>query len=133
MRALGWILGIAAACGAPKSALEAAAPAPPATSPPVAAPPQVSEATVDETIEETTVGELSGRRVGMANVFEDTYTLPDGTAKTGLTCLLSVFDVGKVRVGEGSVFEVAGDRWLVVGITKVSGENGEVALRRLPR
>lgn len=87
---------------------------------------------MDESIEETTVGELSGRRVGMANVLQDAYVLPDGTSVTGLTCLLSVFDVGKYRVGEGSVVDVGGERWLVVKVTKVPGENGEVVLRRLP-
>lgn len=117
MIALVWAL---AACGGPKAAPEIA----PQTT--TAAPAPQGDGM--ESIEETTVGELGGRRVGMANVFEDTYTLPDGTTKTGLTCLLSVFDIAKYRVGEGSEITVDGVVWRVVKITKVSGENGEVTL-----
>ncbi len=86
---------------------------------------------VIETIQETTVGDLDGVRCPMANMGEDTYVLPDGTTKTGMTATLYPGEEGLYRVGVGSVVEIEGTRWEVINVSKPPGEPlGSVTLRK---
>ncbi len=94
----------------------------------------------DVRIMETTVGQIGGVSVGVSNIFEDTYTLPDGTERDGLTARLSLFVAGaseggvdeEHRVGEGNVVEIGGSRWEVVAIEKPEGELGAITLAPAP-
>lgn len=89
---------------------------------------------------ETAVGMIGGVRVGVSNIFEDTYTLPDGTEREGLTARLSLLPGGtsdegvgeEPRVGEGSILEIGGSRWEVVEIEKRKGELGAITLGPAP-
>ena len=103
------------------------------TAPPSQAPPSVAtESPVwIETIEETTVGDLGGVRVPMGNMTTGTYTLPDGSEGRGTICSLALPDRIGVFVGLGSVVDVQGTRWEVVGIDKPPGQLGSVTLRRV--
>ncbi len=91
-------------------------------------------------IMETTVGQVGGVSVGVSNIFEDTYTLPDGSEREGLTARLSLFDGGsseqglhdELRVGEGNVVEIGGSRWEVVAVEKPEGELGAITLGPAP-
>ncbi len=89
------------------------------------------EATVTETIDETTVGDLDGTRVAMGSMLlSDTYKLPDGSEKKGITCNLALPGDEKVWVGLGSEVLVDGVRWEVVAIVKERGEAGSVTLAK---
>jgi hypothetical protein len=83
-----------------------------------------------EIIEETTVGELSGVRVPMANMFTGSYELPDGSTAQGVVCAL-ILPAGPTFVGLGSEVVVEGDRWRVTAIDKPSGGLGTVTLTRV--
>jgi hypothetical protein len=83
-----------------------------------------------ETIDETTVGDLGGVRVPMGNMTTGTYTLPDGSEGRGTICSLALPDQVGVFVGLGSVVDVQGTRWEVIGIEKPPGQLGSVTLRR---
>lgn len=83
-----------------------------------------------ETIDETTVGDLGGVRVPMGNMTTGTYTLPDGSEGRGTICSLALPGQVGVFVGLGSVVDVQGTRWEVVGIEKPPGQLGSVTLRR---
>lgn len=109
-------------------------PAPPSP----AAPPAATETPVRsetplliETIDETTVGDLGGVRVPMGNMTTGTYTLPDGSERRGTICSLALPGQVGVFVGLGSVVDVQGTRWEVIGIEKPPGQLGSVTLRRL--
>lgn len=52
-------------------------------------------------IQGTTRDEIGSHEVGCGNFFQGDYKLPDGTSKTGLTCLISLND-RQVTVGLGS-------------------------------
>jgi hypothetical protein len=84
-------------------------------------------------ITEGTVARLGGVRVGAGSIFEADYTLPDGSARRGLTCrLVPANDETEHVVGEGSEVEIGGTRWLVTRITASGDEPfdyGEIALR----
>lgn len=87
-----------------------------------------------ETIEETTVGHLGDCRVAMASmVFDDEYTLPNGSSARGLICVLVAIEPEgeKVWVGKGSIATIHGANWEVVNITKEPGENGSITLKQL--
>lgn len=67
-----------------------------------------------------TMGDLDGKRVGCANIVEQTYTLPSGEETEGLTAGLSLSSGNWITVGAGSEFEVDGTTWKVL---KVEGED----------
>ncbi len=88
-----------------------------------------------ETLTETTVGELSGVRVGLANVWERNYEDSGGTVRHGLTARVAWTDAGGTErwevVGVGSQLEFAGSTWQVTRIEKVAGTPGEVVWERV--
>jgi hypothetical protein len=96
------------------------------------------QARADEVrIMETTVGQIGGVSVGVSNIFEDTYTFPDGSEREGLTAGLTLFTAAEgvqqeYRVGEGNVVEIGGSRWEVVAIEKPEGELGAITLGPAP-
>lgn len=77
------------------------------------------------TITETTQGRLGDGLVGVSNLWERTYALPDGTEKTGLTARLTLDD-GSTVAGEGSVVTVAGKTWRVTRVEKPADGRGSV-------
>lgn len=86
-----------------------------------------------EEIKETTVGDLNGEQVGVGNIWEDSYTLTDGTSRTGLTAQLFILSNDEdVIVGKGSVFTVGETDWLVVAVEKPDDNKlGKVILKPL--
>ena len=81
-------------------------------------------------LEETTMSRLGSVDVGMGNMGQDTFALPDGTEKQGMTASLFPGDVGFVVVGVGSVLTLDdGGRWGVVDIAKPQGDMGSVTLK----
>ncbi|MCB9076073.1 MAG: hypothetical protein H6631_00610 [Anaerolineaceae bacterium] len=85
-----------------------------------------------EEIKETTVGNLNGERVGVGNIWEDSYTLADGTSRTGLTAQLFIMSDDKdIIVGQDSVITVGETDWLVVAIEKPVDKLGKVILKPL--
>lgn len=116
------------------AAVLALASAPPPTAAASARPsPAPSEApVVIEEIEETTVGDLDGHRVPMGNVTHGTYTLPDGTERTGPICSLVLPGRSPgVFVGKGSVVTVGDHRWTVLKVDSPASGLGSVRLQRL--
>lgn len=93
--------------------------------------PPLLEPPVIEFIDETTVGDLDGVRVAMGNVTTGTYSLPDGTERSGDICVLAFFDDTSVWVGAGSVVDVEGTRWEVIEVINPPRDLGCVRLRRL--
>ena len=83
-----------------------------------------------ETIEETTMGTLGDVPTGMASMGMGSYALPDGSEVQGMSCVLAPTDGENVIIGMGSVVEVQGVEWEVVGIEKTRGEPGSVTLQR---
>ncbi len=80
-------------------------------------------------IKETTVGYLNEAEVGVGNIWEREYSLPDGTVKTGLTAQLFIGE-GWLFVGAGSVFDVEGQKWEVIAVEK-QGKLGLVKLKQV--
>ncbi len=85
-----------------------------------------------ETIDETTVGDLDGTRVPMGNVTNGSYTLPDGTPKTGPICSLALDGAVGQFVGAGSIIIVDGTRWEVTEVVNPAEGLGSVTLKMLP-
>ena len=67
-------------------------------------------------IRESTQGSLGDAEVGVSNIWEREYNLPDGTTKRGLTARLSLAEGERLVVGEGSVIEVGGKQYQVVKV-----------------
>jgi hypothetical protein len=84
-----------------------------------------------ETIEETTVGNLDGTRVGVSNIWERQYNLPDGISRLGMTAILSPFNDKDVVVGQGSIVTIGQTQWEVITVEKTQGKRGEVRLKKL--
>ncbi len=85
-----------------------------------------------ETISEGTVGSLAGISVGMGQISMGTYTLPDGTAKQGLSATIAPFDSEKnIPVGAGSKVVVGDVLWHVEQIMKVDDTPGHIRLKPL--
>jgi hypothetical protein len=94
--------------------------------------PASETALVIEEIEETTVGDLGGHRVPMGNMTRGTYTLPDGSERTGPICSLVLPGRSPgVFVGQGSVVTVGEHRWEVVTVDQPAEGLGNVTLKRL--
>jgi len=87
-------------------------------------------------ITESAVEYVGDVRVGAGSIFEDEYTLPDGSVRRGLTCrLVPEDDETPIVVGEGSEVELGGARWRVTRITDSGDEPfdfGEIELQELP-
>ncbi len=95
--------------------------------------PSPPEPLVVEEIDETTVGDLGGARVPMGNITRGTYSLPDGSEKTGYICSLRLpGTTGPTWVGAGSVVSVDGVLWTVLAVEKTPGQPGTVRLQRKP-
>jgi hypothetical protein len=93
--------------------------------------------TAGEQIEENTVAELSGRRVGVFNIWERPYERADGTQVTGVAARLSISD-GKTSeeqlAGMGSRVTIGGDVYEVVGIDdgkRTPSKIGYIVLKRV--
>lgn len=73
--------------------------------------------------------------VGIANVMEDTYVLPDGTTSDGVTAELipRLEDEGNPRytVGRGSVITVGGVRLEVLDVIEGPRGSGRVIVQEL--
>ena len=94
--------------------------------------PASEKAMVIEEIEETTVGDLGGHRVPMGNMTRGSYTLPDGTERTGPICSLVLPGRSPgVFVGQGSVVTVGEHRWEVLKVDQPDEGLGTVTLKRL--
>ncbi len=87
-----------------------------------------------EEIEETTVHWLSGVRVGVGNIWDRDYTLPDGSPRYGPTAevFILLYDQNPaIVVGVGSEIAVGGERWRVVRVEPAQGrELGSITLAR---
>ncbi len=78
---------------------------------------------------ETTVSPVGDARVGCGNLWEREYALPDGRTVRGMTAKLALLDVDDaVVVGAGSIVDLGGALWRVVGIEKSPGARGRVRL-----
>ena len=75
---------------------------------------------------EGTVADLGGRRVGVANVWDRAYPLPDGSQRSGPTAQLMIDDGSDVVVGDGSEVGFGATRWRVDWVRKIGSEPGEV-------
>ena len=100
-----------------------AAPPPAETAPPASA----SEEEI--VIEGSTQGHLDGVGVGVGNIWEGEYVLPDGARRSGLSAGLWIGGRSAVRVGPGSVVAIGPGRWEVVLVE--SDGRGRVRLRRV--
>lgn len=72
---------------------------------------------------------LGGVRVGVANIWERSYKLEDGSARTGLTAQLMLDDGEDEIVGEGSRIEIGRTRFRVIEVGKAEHERGYVRFR----
>jgi hypothetical protein len=87
----------------------------------------------DIVLTQGSVGSLSGARVGVMRVWEDTYELPDGTKKKGITARLAVEDpAADFVVGKGSLFTIKNDHYEVIAVEEGVLRRGTVTLRRKP-
>jgi hypothetical protein len=93
--------------------------------PTLASPPPNTEPTRVLTLEETTQGTLGSVDVGVANIWERSYTDAAGAERTGPTARL-MWDGGSLVVGPGSVFELGGQSWRVLSVDKPADGNGNV-------
>jgi hypothetical protein len=82
-----------------------------------------------EYLVETGVHWLGDQRVSAANIWDREYTLPDGTARTGLTASLFITGKEPLIVGPGSVFTVGTSRYEVIAIENPQGKRGTVTVR----
>ena len=76
---------------------------------------------------EGTVALLSGVRVGIGNIWERPFELPDGEERVGITAMLHVEDGDRVVAGPGSELLVGGARWRVLDVRAGHGR-GSVTL-----
>jgi hypothetical protein len=75
---------------------------------------------------EGTVALLGGHPVGIGNISERTYALSDGTARCGLTSMLSFTDDTTLIARPGSELDLAGARWRVIHVAEGSAAPGSV-------
>ena len=80
---------------------------------------------------EGTVADLGGLRVGVANVWERAYPLPDGSQRTGTTAQLMIDDGSDLVVGNGSEVGIGATRWRVDWVRKSGSEPGEVCFTQI--
>lgn len=79
-------------------------------------------------LRENAQGALSGVSVGVGNLWERDYPLPDGSTRRGLSAQLFVGGERRVIVGAGSELQLGSSVWLVRSVDKPSGEEGQVRL-----
>lgn len=89
------------------------------------------------TITETTVAELSGVRVGVANIWEEENPGAGGAPARVLRATLSVMGEGADdfdrRLGAGDTVLIAGEAWRVVAVSEGQGGRGSLTVERLDR
>ena len=81
---------------------------------------------------EGTVALLSGHRVGIGNIWERAYALPDGTEERGLTSLLSFPDDTSLVAGRGTELDLGGARWHVIDVSGGREEPGSITFAAGP-
>jgi hypothetical protein len=82
-------------------------------------------------VTEGTIADLAGLRVGVANVWERAYQLPDGSQRTGPTAQLMIDDGSDLVVGDGSEVGIGATRWQVDWVRKSGSEPGEVRFTQI--
>ena len=80
-------------------------------------------------IRESTQGSLGDAEVGVSNIWEREYALPDGTTTTGMTARLSLAEGKRLVVGKGSVIEVGGAKFEVVNVVNPEEGLGSVEFK----
>ena len=80
----------------------------------------------DMEIRETTQGRLGGSSVGISNMWERSYTLPDGSETSGLSATLTLAPGVTLVAGLGSVVQIGTGHFEVVAIEKTKGQFGTV-------
>lgn len=93
-------------------------------SPPAPEPPMI--------LKETAVTDLGTDPVGVGNLWERTYVLPDGSSRTGMACQLFPPTGDPLVVGAGSEFAAGGRRWRVERVDKPAVGPGSVAVVAVP-
>jgi hypothetical protein len=87
------------------------------------------------TLKERAVARVGAVEVGVANVMEDRYVLPDGREASGMTAELIPLEreEGNPRhtVGPGSVVELGGVRVEVLDVQEGTRGDGRVTIREL--
>ena len=83
-------------------------------------------------IGESAQGSLGGINVGVGNIWERDYELPDGSERTGLTARL-VFgqNEGKAFVGKGSVVRIGTGQYEILSVDKPENNLGSVRFSRV--
>lgn len=79
---------------------------------------------------ERTVAVLGGHRVGIGNIWERTYALPDGSEQRGPTSMLNLPDDTTLTAGRGTELRLAGARWHVVDVSEGRAARGSVTFAR---
>ncbi len=82
-----------------------------------------------ERIQENTMGTLGSVPTGMSGMGAASYVVSDGSTIRGMSCVLSPRGHDNVVVGLGSMVEVSGGQWEVIGTEKTNGEPGFVTLQ----
>jgi hypothetical protein len=59
---------------------------------------------------------VSGARVGIGNISERPFVLPDGEERVGITAILHFADDNRITAGAGSELVIGGERWRVVEV-----------------
>jgi hypothetical protein len=77
------------------------------------------------------VASLSGQPVGIGNIWERAYALPDGTEQRGPTSMLSFPDDTTLIAGRGSELDLASGRWRVVDVSDGGAARGSVTFARV--
>jgi len=80
----------------------------------------------DMVIQETTQGRLGGSSVGISNMWERPYALPDGSETSGLSATLTLAPGVTLVAGLGSVVQIGTGHFEVVAIEKAKGQLGAV-------
>ena len=80
-------------------------------------------------IRESTQGSLGDAEVGVSNIWEREYTLPDGTTVSGMTARLSLGEGQRLVVGKGSVVKVGGATFEVVNVQNPEEGLGSVEFK----
>jgi hypothetical protein len=111
---------------APKPAPSAAAPAPPPR-------PEDQKVANAVTITETTIADVGDLRIGVSNVWEDSFTDAEGKSQRGPTAMMSVADqtgrdLHRERVHVGSAVTVAGHRIVVQNVHAPESGRGSLTL-----
>jgi hypothetical protein len=85
------------------------------------------------TLKERAVARIGDAEVGVANIMQDSYALPDGSEASGMTAELIPLEraEGNPRhtVGAGSVVEIGGVRVEVLDVQEGARGDGRVTIR----